>query len=205
MVRCGFLVGTSLLLACTTCIAQNYQPTGTVLQKSNGKEKRIKWGKGLSVSLTDTTTTPGLTGFSHVVHGGFEYFSNDTLWLADPSEEMMSEWDGLHRTYSTYATYEEELPLYPIPAYRVKYIEIDETTGQVVGQLITGLGLLGAIVVAPLVGYNYNGTFSGERYLNIVGPCLIGVGVGLIVNWSSDPGRLHLPKIQFEPPMQRRG
>jgi hypothetical protein len=50
------------------------------------------------------------------------------------------------------------------------------------GSIIAVLSALGLLVYAPLKAMKFkDGTFDGDKYIQVATPCLIGVGVGLVV------------------------
>jgi hypothetical protein len=159
--------------------------------KSNGRSKVLRYGRSIELHLKDSLPLEGNITRKHIASGVLISTTSDSIKINIWEEEWSETEKAIHPNMS-----------YPVPvrwrgfrstirdtlevpkAYAID--RIDHVSYQTnlagVGTGITVVSALGLLVYAPLKAMKFkDGTFDGDKYIQVATPCLIGVGVGLVM------------------------
>ncbi|HEY0977657.1 MAG TPA: hypothetical protein VGE21_09315 [Flavobacteriales bacterium] len=185
----------ALLLPLVVC-AQEYD---THLRyefiKANGKPKFLKPYRQITLHLKDSL--PAIEGVTHEhrVIGMLQFTTPDSIsvWLAS---EHWSE--SIHENYLYPPIKGKDITCFTndtvnVPRTyalgRIDHIRYDPSTAGM-GQVITLFSAIGLLIYAPLKAMRFrDGTFNSDRYLRVATPCVIGIGVGLLIIPFTEPGK----------------
>jgi hypothetical protein len=157
------------------------------LEKLNGRTKHLRKYRTVTLLLTDTLPRATTERMVHRAEGNLLDVSADAITLDLHSEVLTRtrletptdyplEWQREEHAWSDTVPH---LATYPLRL--VKQVEVERKL-KGTGTAITVFSLLGLLVYAPLKAMSFRtGTFDGEKYLQVATPCVIGVGVGLVV------------------------
>lgn len=184
----------SLLAFGATCNGQGGEPDAfTLYRESSARPFTVKKGKALTVHLIDTTLAFGSGVVSrHAYTGLLDGLTPDTITLINGSESVYYMSETVRRSVEIEHHLMDSSWTQRIPTRYIGSITYPMRVPEY-GAYLGGLSLITAVFVAPLVSMNYRrGTFDGEKYLDIVTPCLIGGGVALLLNAGGPERRLVL-------------
>ena len=180
-----------MLLACMQlCAQQEPKRPRYEFVKENGRPKFLKQHGDIEVHLKDSLPEERYTTRHHILEGDLLRTTADSLVIDFRRERWSQRWEGPFEPagYSPVRAQEltrfvadtTELPR-AIALDRIDHITYQRATvGS--GAFITVVSALGLLVYAPLKAMKFRtGTFDGEKYIKVATPCLIGVGVGLVV------------------------
>jgi hypothetical protein len=156
--------------------------------KENGKPKFLKKYRDIEIHLKDSLPMDHLVSRTHIVSGYLLYTTPDSL-VIDYTEERWSEvhWEDKYHSFpwwkKAHTFFEEDTMEIPrkIALDRIDLLTYQRNTAGM-GAAITFFSAVGLLIYAPLKAMKFkDGTFDGEKYIQVATPWLIGVGVGLVV------------------------
>jgi len=158
--------------------------------KENGKPIFLKHYRSIELHLKDSLPPAPYTSRNHVLSGDLLNTTSDSLVIDFQEERWSQRWEGplvpagyfpvQRQGYFRFMSDTTEQPR-TIALDRIDHVAYDSNINGV-GSAITVVSALGLLVYAPLKAMKFkDGTFDGEKYIKVATPCLIGVGVGLVV------------------------
>ncbi|MBZ0205219.1 MAG: hypothetical protein K8H89_02760 [Flavobacteriales bacterium] len=155
--------------------------------KENGKPKFLKCYRSLELHLKDSLPPIARVERIHQVDGDLLYTTNDSLVISLREERWSERVLDPHMDWSVrgqghWLYTKDTLDIRRSYALsRIDHVTYDSNI-KGAGPIIAVLSALGLLVYAPLKAMKFkDGTFDGDKYIQVATPCLIGVGVGLVV------------------------
>ncbi len=185
MLRATLIIGFVL----SFCCAEGQERNSMLFEfnKENGKPKFLRHYRSIELNLKDSL--PPIPGVSrtHQVDGDLLYTTKDSIVISF-REERWSErfldpkggWAhrGEDHRFFMYDTMDVTRSY---PLHRIDHVTYRSTIKDA-GAFVTVVSLLGLLVYAPLKAMKFrDGTFDGDKYIQVATPCLIGFGVGLVI------------------------
>ncbi len=163
----------------------------TLYREGSGKPVLVKKGYVVTVDLIDTISSARSEVTSrHSYTGLLDALDTTSLTLTQGSEEEHYSSETITRSSWIQHDLIDSNWRKAIPLDQIALVRHPKRLPEY-GAYIGGLSFLTAVIIAPLVSMNYReGTFNGEKYLNIVKPCLIGGGVAILLNVGGSERRL---------------
>jgi hypothetical protein len=202
------MTGTSISWLCTLLVACGaLELTAQVRERSprfefvkdNGRPKFLKEWKSIVIHLKDSLPAGPEVKRTHLVGGVLLYTTSDSITINFQDErwvEIIRDYNrDVYRRRESLNFQFDTVPIHRSYALsRVDHITYDHAlTGS--GVFITVVSAAGLLIYAPLRAMRFkDGTFDADRYLRVATPCLVGLGVGLVVM----PFAEHRPRVKVK-------
>jgi hypothetical protein len=155
--------------------------------KENGKPKFLKQYRSIELHLKDSLPPIATVKRTHQVSGDLLHTTKDSItigfweerWTERVTDPQLG-WSTHGQDHRSFAFDTLDIPRTYV-LQRIDHVTYDSNI-KGAGAFITVVSALGLLVYAPLKAMKFkDGTFDGDKYIQVATPCLIGVGVGLVV------------------------